>query len=185
MGSAKLSGKIEYGNSDPFHTAGSPAENIDVVLLQNGTVVAVTQSNAMGEYYFENLPIMSFHVVVDIPGKSTSGEEVAFNSSKQKIEGLDFSIEKSTVEKVHQTLVKNAQKPNLFVQAFPNPFTETLTLKTEELAFYTIIDFTGNTVMQGEVDREKNLTLDELQHGNYFVLIQSNQIHRVIKITKH
>jgi hypothetical protein len=184
-GLANLSGNVSYGETSLFHSPGDPAENVKVYLLQNNQVVACANTNPFGNYTFSGIPLLSYSIYVDLPGKSTSGSKVVFNSSKKTIEKLNFKIETSTIEVTGSATSTNTSlMETKEVQVYPNPFTRLLHTTAEGRHEITIIDFTGKEIFKKTGINESVLELDNLLPGVYLMRIEANGTHRVMRITK-
>lgn len=74
------------------------------------------------------------------------------------------------------------------IQVFPNPFTESLSIQSEQLfdGTYHIFDLTGKEIQQGNVNGKlTNLSLKHLDQGTYLLSIKNNQQithHRILKM---
>lgn len=75
------------------------------------------------------------------------------------------------------------------VQLYPNPTQETFTLimltKEDVLVRYTIMDYLGKEIRNGDIITEKSeISLVDLPSGNYFISLKSNKEHRILKMVK-
>ncbi len=75
------------------------------------------------------------------------------------------------------------------VLLFPNPTQETFTLimstKEDVLVRYTIMDYLGKEIRNGDIITEKSeISMVDLPSGNYFISLKSKKEHRIFKIVK-
>jgi hypothetical protein len=75
------------------------------------------------------------------------------------------------------------------VQLYPNPTQETFTLimstKEDVLVRYTIMDYLGKEIRNGNILSEKSeISLRDLPSGNYFISLKSKKENRIFKIVK-
>jgi hypothetical protein len=75
------------------------------------------------------------------------------------------------------------------VQLFPNPTQETITLilssKEDIQVRYTIMDYLGKEIRNGNILSEKSeISLRDLPSGNYFISLKSKKEIRIFKMVK-
>ena len=75
------------------------------------------------------------------------------------------------------------------VLLYPNPTQETFTLilssMEDVLVRYTIMDYLGKEIRNGDIITEKSeISLVDLPSGNYFISLKSKKEHRIFKIVK-
>jgi hypothetical protein len=75
------------------------------------------------------------------------------------------------------------------VQLYPNPTQETFTLimssKEDVQVRYTIMDYLGKEIRNGDILTEKSeISLVDLPSGNYFISLKSKKEHRIFKMVK-
>ena len=75
------------------------------------------------------------------------------------------------------------------VLLFPNPTQETFNLimstKEDVLVRYTIMDYLGKEIKNGDIITEKSeISLVDLPSGNYFISLKSKKEHRIFKMVK-
>ncbi|MFN5091134.1 MAG: T9SS type A sorting domain-containing protein [Bacteroidota bacterium] len=75
------------------------------------------------------------------------------------------------------------------VQLYPNPTQETMTLilssKVDVQVRYTIMDYLGKEIRNGNILSEKSeISLRDLPSGNYFISLKSKKENRIFKIVK-
>ena len=75
------------------------------------------------------------------------------------------------------------------VLLYPNPTQETFTLimstKEDVLVRYTIMDYLGKEIKNGDILTEKSeISLVDLPSGNYFITLKSKKEHRIFKMVK-
>ena len=72
---------------------GVPARNLDVVLKQNGIIVATTMTDQNGNYIFEGLPAGTYDVHVEVPGYNQEiTARITLNTGNQKQDEVNFTI---------------------------------------------------------------------------------------------
>jgi len=72
---------------------------------------------------------------------------------------------------------------------YPNPTQETMTLilssKEDVQVRYTIMDYLGKEIRNGNIISEKSeISLVDLPSGNYFISLKSKKENRIFKIVK-
>lgn len=75
------------------------------------------------------------------------------------------------------------------VQLYPNPTHETMTLilssKVDVQVRYTIMDYLGKEIRNGNILSEKSeISLRDLPSGNYFISLKSKKENRIFKMVK-
>ena len=75
------------------------------------------------------------------------------------------------------------------VLLYPNPTQETFTLilssMEDVLVRYTIMDYLGKEIRNGDIITEKSeISLVDLPSGNYFISLKSKKEHRIFKMVK-
>ncbi len=75
------------------------------------------------------------------------------------------------------------------VQLYPNPTQETMTLilssKVDVQVRYTIMDYLGKEIRNGNILSEKSeISLRDLPAGNYFISLKSKKENRIFKMVK-
>ena len=75
------------------------------------------------------------------------------------------------------------------VQLYPNPTHETMTLilssKVDVQVRYTIMDYLGKEIRNGNILAEKSeISLRDLPSGNYFISLKSKKENRIFKMVK-
>lgn len=75
------------------------------------------------------------------------------------------------------------------VQLYPNPTHETFTLimstKEDIQVIYTIMDYLGKEIRNGNILSEKSeISLRDLPSGNYFISLKSKKENRIFKVVK-
>ena len=75
------------------------------------------------------------------------------------------------------------------VLLYPNPTQETMTLilssMEDVLVRYTIMDYLGKEIMNGNILLEKSdISLVDLPSGNYFISLKSKKENRIFKMVK-
>jgi hypothetical protein len=75
------------------------------------------------------------------------------------------------------------------VQLYPNPTQETMTLilssMEDVLVRYTIMDYLGKEIRNGDIVTEKSeISLVDLPSGNYFISLKSKKENRIFKMVK-
>jgi hypothetical protein len=72
---------------------------------------------------------------------------------------------------------------------YPNPTQETMTLilssMEDVLVRYTIMDYLGKEIRNGDIITEKSeISLVDLPSGNYFISLKSKKENRIFKMVK-
>ncbi|OFY86386.1 MAG: hypothetical protein A3F72_11340 [Bacteroidetes bacterium RIFCSPLOWO2_12_FULL_35_15] len=134
LGPGALGGVIEEGVG--FGRAeGDPIPGLDVKLGKNpggaSNIVASTQTDANGYYYFDNLALNSviggsYVILADIPGLGmASSYDITLDPSHTSYDSLNYAVDSSSIYTVptSSTGISNAAvaKENKF-KIYPNPF---------------------------------------------------------------
>tara|TARA_B100000508_G_C11465744_1_gene282331 strand:- start:22087 stop:23043 length:957 start_codon:yes stop_codon:yes gene_type:complete len=184
LGSAEISGKVEYGSGDINFPIGEEAKNIPVLILHNGSVIRRTVTDENGKYRFSNVPIMNYSLVVDYPGKSMVEHLISLNSSKNKVENQDFVLEKSTVRFKGGATGLVATQDKL-LKVFPNPCRSKLNLKNaDRFTGYKLLDYTGKERITGATIENEAIDISLMESGIYFLILEGSNAKEVVRITK-
>lgn len=183
-GVARVSGTIKYGDTDLHHNYGEPAAYVPVVLMLNNQVYKRTYTNSKGFYQFNNVLLSQFDLIVDMPGKSTSGKEIRFTSSYKNASGTDFIVEESTVEETSFTGVQDFGEVRT-TTLYPNPCKNRLAINSDNhWKELSIIDFTGKEQLNTEYEQGKELNIEQLEKGMYFLILKNGTEQYVMRFTK-
>ncbi len=102
---------------DPVST---PAPGIDMVLKQNGTLVANTVTGADGTYAFANLPAGVYDVFVELPGYTQDvTKKVTLDAANPLKDKVDFTI--WTADGTHIITNIEGLSDGFAMQLYPNP----------------------------------------------------------------
>jgi len=69
------------------------------------------------------------------------------------------------------------------ISVYPNPVTDILLVETEkENLSYQVLDLTGRILMQGNLgSHPKQIRFSGFEAGTYFLVIENNRTHKIIK----
>ena len=137
---------------------GAPVAEVTVLLKQNGTVIASTQTDVDGKYSFLNLPMGEYQLEVILPGYNQSEiVSVEIEDGTTEEDPLNFTVwEGTNVITDIETIVTEP----FDIRIFPNPTSGKFTVrdnnnsKAYEIRVYTI---NGSLVLE-----RKNVQTDQL-----------------------
>lgn len=138
-GPGSIGGLIEQGIGFG-RQEGDPIPGLDVKLGKNpgGQIVATTQTDGSGYYFFGDLPLNSviggsYIVYADIPGLGmTSSYDVILDPSHSSYDSLNYAVDSTSIYPISSTAVgisnTSIEKENKF-KIFPNPFKGNATIE--------------------------------------------------------
>jgi len=182
---------------------GDPVPGVDVSLEQNpgGIVVANTTTDSSGSYTFDNVPVGSYTIFVDIPGLGmTATYSVDVTSTDTVFINKDFFVDSiGTIDTVRNfgilTQTFYSEVNNNHLRVYPNPFTNNLKLdlnlseKTE--VTIELFDLLGKMITTSSKTKfeagnyNKTIELGENNPpGVYLIKVILNGNPQLIKVVK-
>ena len=178
----KLSG---YGQrpGGGFPVLGAPLKGVDIKLGKNpgGSAAARTTSNANGDYSFNNLPLGSYNIYVDIPNfgmDSVIGITLSTGNPTSATNNYYVDTNKIYVDTLKINSVQQTTLPKNKFNVYPNPVKNFITLQSEtELGTITVYNSIGEAVLQTKSKNKVELIdLTKLSSGLYLVQAQGTFI---------
>ena len=157
--------------------AGDPIPGIDISLEQipGGIIGGQTQTDSVGFYEFDNLPIANFEIYVDIPGKGIDSTYlVVISSTDTLFENMNFLVDSDHiwVDETVGTIITRVTSPNYQLSLYPNPYNTytNLDLYLNETADIriSVTDLVGRQIM--------SKTILNQPPGNYKETFSANQL---------
>jgi len=125
-GTYKISGKVvkKTGNPDMWKMGqdvpSTPAAGVDMVLKQNGVVVANTVTGTDGTYEFASLPEGEYDVIVDVAGYTQQvNQKVTVNAANPVKDNVNFTL--WTYNNDHIITSVPVISEGLGIKLYPNP----------------------------------------------------------------
>lgn len=170
----RKNGNPELGgqNPDPVST---PAAGVDMVLKQNGMVVANTVTGADGKYSFAGLPAGEYDVFVEVPGYfQTIVQKVTVNEANPLRDKVNFTI--WTSDSVH-VITQIVQTTNEFQMVlYPNPTSGkvTIDLTWNDLRYVdiSVSNILGAQVFQSRYNAGELISFDLAEKGTGIYLVK-------------
>jgi hypothetical protein len=169
-----------------------PIPGLDVILDRippsYNSTVAITQTDADGNYSFSNLPEDSYQISIDYEGLPIDTlYQVKLDENSDSITNLNYCVDTtSQIEGCsYQSLGnKNIEFSNLKI--FPNPMGEILNISGVEGSFNVrIVDTRGRNILQ--VFNKNKTTListTNFESGIYFISIKTQNGEHIYKVLK-
>lgn len=178
----KITGKVvtKTGTpeSQPEVPVGIPASGVDMVLKQNGVVVANATTGADGVYVFSNLPTGEYEVFVEKAGYTQIvSQKVNLSAVNPVKDKIDFTI--WTDLGTHIITNINTFKDDIVVTLYPNPTTGLVKIHLDRKDIreveITVYNSSGTQVFRNQywTDKLINFDLSGKVSGIYLVKIQS------------
>ncbi len=184
QGPGSVSGMISLGD------ARSGAANIPVILqgADPGTAL-MTYSSSDGSFLFSGLPLGSYALFAEIPGKSTTPEEITLNETSASVTGVEMLITET------QIIFLDSRVPEFLRSApviYPNPVNNQLNISLDfarpVMLMVSITDLTGKVLMSFNRNAASSetirLDLTDLSRGFYFLRIRSGNDNYFQKFIK-
>ncbi len=159
-----------------------PMGMVSVLLLdENYQPVASALTDANGEYNFSNLPYGTYHVYLDIVGKSGEHWTVVLDGNTASNTLVDFTVNNSGIVRATGTgIVKDLL--SIGVRAYPNPFDQQITLEMENIESREIevrlVNMSGQEVFSQSVSAlsgQATLETGNLPAGVYLLYVKAGE----------
>lgn len=198
-GDGKVSGTILEGTENQRSLVpGDPIPGIDVSLEQvPGGAVAMTVTDANGEYSFKNLPPATYTLWVGIPGlPMDSSYTITITSTDTVFSQLDFFVDSNSIYVDPLIGIATVEGNNFTASVFPNPFSSSselsVNMKENGELNVEIMTLLGNripvlrkqNVSKGQTNFSLEKYFEELPSGIYFIRIAIESENRVIKVIR-
>ena len=185
QGTASISGSILFKN-----TGGNiAAAGVDVFLLLNdSSIISKSISNQQGEYEFKDLAFGEYIIHPEVVGKYSHDKKISLNFNQPTVDTLVFVIDGNHI------ITGIEKTPNEFssVRVYPNPFSNHISIsgntKFETKLEILITDISGRVIFKEQLNTnsnfKRNIDLQELPKGLYFITIRSDNSSVTKKIIK-
>jgi PKD repeat protein len=184
-GAGSISGNLGTG-------AKSAVSGATVNLLNNGTLVATSITDANGDYIFNNLADGTYTIWAEIAGKTTTPIVVTLDATNPNSSNNDFIVNNNTV--VPKTVsIDNASK-SLSIKTFPNPVENqlniALNIEKSSRVNVEIFNLAGQLISSNSFDLQAGtqtvrINLSNLAKGSYILKVTDhNNSHTQQLITK-
>jgi len=93
--------------------------------IPGGIIGGQTQTDSVGFYEFDNLPIANFEIYVDIPGKGIDSTYlVVISPTDTLFENMNFLVDSDHiwVDETIGTIITQVISPNYQLSLYPNPY---------------------------------------------------------------
>ena len=178
-----------YQGANKNQAVGDPIVGAQVMILESGSPVAYTFSDAQGKFEISGLAYGTYTVYTEIAGLPTTSANVTLDANKEREEGVSVSVNNSGVTTTIRTTSIEVNGVFTQLKAFPNPIQNNLTIQFGvelENVELTVLDLTGKVLLSNDLNQvsETSLSFDNLNTGTYLVRIVSNEDHSVIRVVK-
>jgi len=186
-GNGNVSGTIN-GINGPLKSAGTPLENIHVLLvgLTDNQVYGFDLTNAAGQFVFSNIPEGDYKIVIDAPGLYlVAAREVSITANNLNHPNQNYLIGDNVI------IIDNVEEPLLVDETilsgtslFPNPANDATILRfnlaKNAVVKADIVDVTGKLVTSlysGQMAagaQQLQANVKGIANGLYFIRLQVN-----------
>ncbi|MGB0403990.1 MAG: carboxypeptidase regulatory-like domain-containing protein [Salibacteraceae bacterium] len=178
-----------YQGANKNQAVGDPIVGAQVMILQNGSPVAYTYSDAQGQFGVNNLAYGTYTVYTEVAGLPTTSVNVTLDAGKEMEENVSVSVNNSGVTTTIKTTSIEVNGVFAQLKAFPNPIQNNLTVQFGvelENVELTVLDLTGKVLFSNKMNQvsETSLSFEEFNAGTYLVRIVSNDDNSVIRVVK-
>jgi len=166
--------KTSVNNSGNGSKAVKPAEGVDVYIQKNESAdiwktVGKTLTNEEGYFEFQNVPIGTYRVILDVPGLEIANPPtVEITEDGQVIDDIEFEIPNNISDKFKNKIV-----------VYPNPSNGHFTITSEEIIeSIDLYDLLGKKVFT-DIPKAQNIQVNtNLPKGLYIyrIVLQGNSI---------
>lgn len=80
--------------------------------------------------------------------------------------------------------IEGIEEASDLFKVFPNPTTDALTIKSDEVFYYTFYDLNGRAIQQGNGNKTEVISLHALMNGQYILSLKIGNSTRNLKVTK-
>jgi len=185
QGTASISGSILLKNTG----GNTAAAGVDIFLLLNdSSIISKSVSNQQGEYKFSGLAFGEYIIHPEIVGKYSHDKIVSLNFDQPKVDTIVFVIDGNKI-------ITGFEKPKnelSSIRVYPNPFSNNISI-SGNILYETkieihITDISGRNLFVEQLNTssnfKRNIDLQNLPKGLYFITIRSNNSSITKKIIK-
>ncbi len=193
-GSATISGLVEKTNKKSNgisatreYLTGRPMKGASIVLVGKSTkgaisglgkIIARTVTNDTGYYFFSNVPLGSYLILVDIPGLPlVSYHTVDVTDKDTAVTNLNYSVGANSIFTGRSNILSNGQ-----LLLYPNPANTSVFIMLPELAeksILSLVDLSGRIIFEKVIGKDQNgilkLELNSLAAGPYVLILRNSE----------
>lgn len=194
-GPGQISGVIVFNSYPGSKANGEPVEGAEVYLEQgiSSTLVANTQTNVAGEYFFENIPTGDeYRINVQIPGIPVviTWDNLSITSNDPVFYNLNFIVD-TVINGIYtdSTLTGISQNRSGLFRIYPNPFNGHLSLVFSDKPskrLVQIYDIFGNCCFEKNCNASTTMKIltNELKSGVYLLKVTTGNTIYIKKVVK-
>jgi len=174
-GNEAVNGSIMFGGDVPGYNEGDPVINASLFIYNiKNELIALTNSNGQGLYSFSNLPDKEIKIILNSPGKKSSG--LIINPSKLDNE-LIFWVTGTRSYGIADPLDVNEEIQVQNTKIFPIPAKNSLNINNEDdYQFVSIYAVSGSLLVSGNLDDGYNqIDISSLDNGTYVLQLIGDQ----------
>lgn len=169
-GPGNINGTITTGNK--FTASGVPVPNVEIILLDmSNQPLAMTYSNAAGQFGFASLAFGTYKIYAEVPGLGCVPAMITLSQAIPAVSNVGMTVTPNGI-----TTAIDEPKETGIDRMYPNPAKEKLTLelyaaKSEEITIL-MVDILGNKVLKqvAQLSSGKtriDLNTSDLNPGSY------------------
>ncbi len=171
--------------------AGNPLEGVLVILLnENDVPVAYTNSNAQGEFEFDNLSHGTYKVYAEVAGIPTTPVVYTIDSDNESTDLIRVEVNSTYVDGYIASPSSTNDLTSTTISVYPNPINDVVTIQVideiGETANISIINMNGQIVLQETVVLAGSTVINtsDISKGYYLMDIQIGDHSSFIKVVK-
>jgi hypothetical protein len=188
-----ISGYVYNGG---FEDREDPDAGAMVVLLdQNQNPVAFQRTDSVGFYEFPNIPLRTYYVRVEAPGKPSEQYQLSLSDNDLSTTGIIFQVNENEirVRKLPGTTALPEQSEPRFTRIYPNPVQEQLNIKTKSssghMVTVTLHTIQGRKVYQQPISTDQpsayhTINMRPYPDGIYLIRLSSGSTVVTRKVIK-
>jgi hypothetical protein len=159
--------------------AGRPMKGASVVLIGKSTkgnpIIAVTETDSLGNYQFVNIPDGTYSVVINIEGISIPNpQEVILSPSARVADNISYAV--TDIGIVPQSQVSGIKINSSDISLYPNPVNDNLYIEFKNSGMKIIRIFQMNGMLMSEIqtiNQNTDINVSQFSSGVYLVCISS------------
>lgn len=157
--------------------AGDPLKNVRVILLSNGVLIKMLNTNDSGKFSATSLPTGTYIIRTDLVNTKDPSPKTVTVDSNNTTASVALTVSKNgSVNTGIKTVKHNKTK------VYPNPASDKINLDVDGAYSAQVIDITGKTVKQLKSYNMQSLDISDLKKGIYFLRIQTDAGNETRKI---
>lgn len=174
-GNGLISGIVGNGTGKKSEI-GSPIKDVSLVLINQNTgeVVKQTSTNANGFFSFNNLEEIIYSIWVDRVGVLNNLAPSISLVEKKNQNDLKFRLSKTQLELLGAVFVDDITNHYL-IKIYPNPTTNVLNIETEDIVESIQLSNAIGKIIKIFSPHKRQLNLDDINKGVYFLELKSSQ----------